>query len=228
MKNYVISTRITAVLTCLSFVVSLFIHYGFHGAEAEFWCNVCLAVFGSGLLTFITSCIGYGTEKRRMLEGFSYSTRSLLHILNKYDLGWGLEKKIDFFLDYTDVDKAIWDSQLGAIYFMFDPGEEKFKYIYQKIYKPILDVNQKIAGHEAHFKWYKDGSGKNNEVMADFVGEIEPLFMEKTTNRHTLEDGHEFEITAIQNKLVHAILEELNGKYYDIMYNKKQIESEDA
>lgn len=228
MKNYVISTRITAALTCLSFVVTLIIHYGFHGAEAEFWCNVCLAVFGSGLLTFITSCIGYGTEKRRTLEGFSYSTRSLLHILNKYDLGWDLEKKIDFFLDYIDVDKSIWDAQLGAIYFMFDPGKEKFKYIYKKIYKPILDVNQKIAGHETHFRWHKDGSGKNNAVMAYFVGEIEPLFMERTANRHTLEDGQEFETTAIQNKLVHATLEELNGKYYDIMYNKKQIESEDA
>lgn len=228
MKNYVMSARTTVALTCLSFVVALITHYGFHGAEAEFWCNVCLAVFGSGLLTFITSCIGYATEKVRTLASFSYSTRSLLHILKKYDFSWDLERKIDFFLDYADVDKSVWDAQLGAIYFMIDPGKKKFKYIYQKIYKPILGVNQKVADHEAHFKWHKDGSGKNDAVMADFVAEIESLFIEKTTSRHTLKDGQEFETTAIQDKLVHATLEELNGKYYDIIYSKKQIESEDA
>lgn len=227
MKNYVISTRITASLTCVLFVVALIIHYGFHGVEAEFWCNVCLAVFGSGLLTFITSCIGYATEKRRTLENFSYSTRLLLHVLNKYDLEWGLEKKIDFFLDYADVDKSAWDAQLRAIYFMFDSGRKKFKYIYQMIYKPILDLNQKIAGHGAYFKLHKDGGGKDDTVMATFVGEIEKLFMEKLTSKHALEDGQEFQTTAIENKLVHTILEELNGKYYDIMYSKKQEESGD-
>ena len=91
----------------------------------------------------------------------------------------------------------------------------------------ILDLNQKIASHEAHLKWHKDGSGKNDVVMADFVEEIESLFMEKTTSKHTLEDGQEIETSAIQNKVVHDTLE-LNGKYYDIMYNKKQVEREDA
>lgn len=228
MKNYVISTRITAALTCLSFIDTLILHYGFHGADADFWCNVCLAAFGSGLLTFITSCIGYATEKRHTLESFSYSTRSLLHILNKYDLDWNLEKKIDFFLDYTDIDKSVWDAYLGGICFMFDPCKEKYKYVFQKIYKPILDVNQKIAEHEAHFKWHKDGSGKNDVVMANFVNEIESLFMEKITSNHMLEDGQEFQTTTVQNKLVHSILEELNGEYYDMMYNKRQAESENA
>ena len=57
---------------------------------------------------------------------------------------------------------------------------------------------------------------------------IDHLKMGLIRSGNTLEDGQEFETTAIQNKLVHATLEELNGKYYDIMYNKKQIESEDA
>ena len=228
MKNYVISTRITATLSGLSFIVALILHYGFHEEEAEFWCNVCLAAFGSGLLTFITSCIGYAAEKRRTLEGFSYSTRFLLHVLNKYDLNWNLEKKIDFFLDYADIDESTWDAQLGSIYFMFDPGREKFKYIYWKIYKPILDLNRKIAAHEFHFKWHKDGSGKNDAVMTTFVDEIEELFMEKLICKHTLEDGQEMQATTIQNKLVHTALEELNGKYYDIMYGKKHAEREDT
>ena len=224
MKNYVISTRITALLTVVSLAVAITIHYGCHGSEADFWCNVSLAVFGSGLLTFITSCIGYASEKRRTLEGFSYSTRSLLHIINKYDLNWDLETKIDFFLQYNDVDKSVWDANLGSIYFMFDHGRESFRYIYQKIYEPLLKLNQTIGSHEAHFRWHKDGSGKNDVVMANFVSEIEANFMEKTTNKFTMDDGQELQTTSIQNRLVHSLLEELNGRYYNIMYNKKDEE----
>ncbi len=227
MKYYVMSTRITAALTCLSFIFILIAHYGFNGADAEFWCNVCLAVFGSGLLTFITSCIGYFTEKRRTLEGFFYSTQTLLHIINKYDLNWNLERKIDFFLDYSDVDKSVWDAQLGSIYFMLDPDREKFNYIYQEIYKPVLDLNQEIASHETNFKWHRNGSGKNDTVMADCVGKIEALLMENTTKKLTTNDGQEIQITHIQNKLVHTTLKELNGRFYDIMYGKKK-ESEDS
>ena len=222
MKNYVTSTRVTAALTCISLVMALAWHYGFRGGEVEFWCNVCLAVFGSGLLTFITSCIGYAVEKRRTLESFSYSTRSLLYAINKYEFDWELERKIEFFLDYADVDKSAWDVHLGSIFFMYDPGRMIFNYIYQKIYKPILDLDQKVAEHEAHFKWHKEGSGKNDAVMQTFVTEIEQLFMEKISQKHVLEDGQELTTTFVQNKLVHNTLKELNGRYYDIMYGKKR------
>ena len=134
MKNHVISIKATAWLTGLSLAVLLIIHYNCQDREADFWCNICLALFGSGLLTFITSCIGYSTEKGRTLEAFNYSTRSLLHIINKYDLGWDLEKKLDFFLNYADIDKSLWDGQLGAICFLRDPNRKQYTYIYQKIY----------------------------------------------------------------------------------------------
>ena len=110
---------------------------------------------------------------------------------------------------------------------MFDPDREKFKYIYWKIYKPVLDLNQKIASHETHFKWHRNGSEKNDTVMADFICKIESLFIENTTKKLTMDDGQETQITYIQNKLVHATLKELNGRFYDIMYGKKK-ESEDS
>ena len=228
MRNYAISARITAILTLVSFAAAMILHYATNGEETEFWCNVCLAVFGSGLLTFITSWIGYFIEKSKTLENFSYSTRFLLHIINKYDLNWDLEKKIDFFLDYKDIDKSLWDSNLGAIYFLFDPSRKNFMYIYKKIYRPIVDLNLKVSDHEFHFIWYKDGSGKNDVVMQKFVKEIEALFMEETTKKHTLEDGRVLTTKGVYNKLVRTISAELNGRYYDIMYGKKRKESEDA
>ena len=71
MKNHVISIKVTAWLTGISLIALLIIHSDCQGREADFWCNICLAVFGSGLLSFITSCIGYSTEKVRTLEAFS-------------------------------------------------------------------------------------------------------------------------------------------------------------
>lgn len=222
MKNYVIATRVTSGLSIISFFATILIHYLCRGAEADFWCNVCLAIFGSALLTFITSIIGYFTDKRNTLESFSYSTRSLLHFINQYDINWELEKKIDFYLSYVDVDKSLWDSQLGAIYFINDFHKEKFKYIYNSIYKPILNFNQAISKHEFLFRWHKDGSGKNDTVMAEFVSELEELFMQKISNEHLLDNGKTVCVTSIKNYLVSAVNSELNGKYYDLMYNKKK------
>ena len=111
---------------------------------------------------------------------------------------------------------------------MNDPQREKFIYIYQNIYKPIYDLNNKIAEHEWHFRWYQDGSGKNDKVMIDFISEIEPLFIEHIVKEYTMEDGKTMSIASTQNILVHSILEELNGRYYDIMYNRKETNSKAA
>lgn len=221
MKIYVKSIHIIGWITGISLVITLLIHYAFRGSEADFWCNFFLAVFGSGLLTFISSCIGYFFEKIRTLEGFCYSTRSLLHVINKYDMKWTLERKIEFFLDYSDIDKSLWDSQLGAICFLVDHEREKYLYIYQKIYRPILDLNNKIANREYDFRWHQEGSGGNDKVMMDFISEIEPLFMGQVIDSYTTDNGQTVKMTSTQNILVHSILEELSGRYYDIMYNKK-------
>lgn len=228
MRNYAIATKITSLITGLSLIAVLIIHYGFAGNEAEFWCNVLLAVFGSALLSAISSFLGYNYEKRRTLENFSYSTRALLHVLNKYDLKWNDEKKMNFFLSYNDIDKSMWDGLLGDIYFLCDKDREKFKYVYEKIYSPILKVNQKVGGHEFHFIWHKDGSGKNDAVMHDFIGEIEPLIMETKVIEHQSPEGEMMSMTTTKNKLVHSILEELNGHYYELMYSKKQAERMEA
>ena len=85
MRNNVKLTWVTVLLTVISLVITIVIHYGFEGREADFWCNVSLAIFGSGLLTFITAYIGYVTEKKRTLESFFYKTTALLRIINKYE-----------------------------------------------------------------------------------------------------------------------------------------------
>ena len=226
MKNYVIASRTTGGLTIVSLVLVFCIHNGCSGTEAEFWCNVFLAVFGSALLTFITSIIGYITEKRSTLEGFWYSTYSLLRIINKYDVNWELEQKIDFYLTYVDIDKYLWDSQFGSIYFMNDLNREKAEYIYNNIYKPLLDFNGAICKHEFHFRWHQDGGGKNKEVMAIFVNELESIFIKETSNVDCLENNETSEMPLIEKQLVKNIHSELNGRYYKLLYGKSNKKEE--
>ena len=221
MKYYAKSFFITTIITITTFVFTLVIHYSYNSRESDFWTNICLAIFGSSLLTMVSSYIGYRREKIKTLEGFSYSTKSLLSYLNKYDIEWDDERKIDFFLDYNSLDKTLWDSKLGDIFFLIDREQENFLYIYNQIYKPILDLNHKISEHEFHFRWHKDGSGHNKVVMHKFIAEIEPLFIEKQTIVLDNTDGSNTSMTSTRNKLVSTLLDELNGRYYDLMYNKK-------
>lgn len=220
MKNYVMATRVTASLSFISFFIAVIIQYFCCGATAEFWCNVCLGVFGSSLLTFITSIIGYFTDKKKTMESFLYSTYSLLHIIKQYDINWELEKKIDFYLNYLDVDKSIWDFQFGAIYFMFDVKDKNFKYIFNNIYKPVFDFNQAISKHEYHFRWHKDGSGSNTAVMERFVSELENLFIKRVNSEYSRDSGEQTSVIVIKNQLVNTVMAELNGRYYELMYNK--------
>jgi len=223
MKNYVIATRVTAILSLISFSIAVIIQYFCCGvAEAEFWCNVCLGVFGSSLLTFITSIIGYFADKRKAMESFLYSTYSLLHIIKQYDINWSLENKIDFYLNYLDIDKSIWDSQFGAIYFMFDYKDKNFKYIFNNIYKPVLDFNQAISEHEYHFRWHKSGSSSNTAVMKIFISELENLFIKRENSEYSRDSGEKTSVVVIKNQLVNSVLSELNGRYYELMYNKRK------
>ena len=222
MRNYVRAVKVTAVISFISLIIVFVLHYCFKGNETDFWCNVLLSIFGSSLLTALSSFIAYLYEKRITLENFNYSTRSLIHFLSRYDMDWDDEKKIDFLLNYNNLDKTLWDSQLGAICFLHDPNRRKFKYIYDKIYTPILNLNHKISYHEMHFMWHKDGSCRNSIVMHDFIGEIEPLFMRKIVRSFSdTVNGSDHLVTTIKQVLVESILDELNGHYYELLYGKK-------
>ena len=165
MSIYKKTIGLTGLITILSFVVCLVLHYLFMSEEAEFWCNVVLGIFSGALLTLLSSVIGYRVERKRVLENFFYYTNKILKQINQYQMNMTLEEKINFLLEYADSDKIEWDSCLGEIDFLFDFGKKNFKYIYNSIYKPLWELQRAIQKHYWHFKWYKDGTGKNDKVM---------------------------------------------------------------
>ena len=227
MSIYKKTIGLTGLITILSFVVCLVLHYLFMSEEAEFWCNVVLGIFSGALLTLLSSVIGYRVERKRVLENFFYYTNKILKQINQYQMNMTLEEKINFLLEYADSDKIEWDSCLGEIDFLFDFGKKNYKYIYNSIYKPLWELQVAIQKHYWHFKWYKDGTGKNDKVMEEFLKEIEPLILDREEMKTPIETDQNgkaikyLTATAVTNRIVSSINKELTGKYYTLMYGKK-------
>jgi len=96
-------TIICAVISVISLSICLCLYYCLDCDGADFWVNVCLAVFGSALLTSLSSFVSYFHERRATLEGFMYHCKQMLHALNKYQDSMSLEEKMKFYLDYHDL-----------------------------------------------------------------------------------------------------------------------------
>ena len=218
---------ISAIATVLSLGVAMLLNYFFMNLRTEFWVNVCLGVFGSSILTMFTSIVSYQYERRKTLEGFTYHTRQLLAYLTKYQTNMPLEQKIHFFLNYHDLDSSAWDADFGEMDFFFEPFHKSRKYIYDRIYNPILKFNAAVANHVWHFRWYLDGTGKNECVMHGFVSELEDFLIETTKQEFPAEYDEKGNVistnfyTTVVPKLFSQIENELSGHYYDIMYSKR-------
>lgn len=229
MSIYKKTIALTSLITILSFVGCLILHYLFMSEEAEFWCNIVLGIFSGALLTLLTTIVAYRVERKRVLESFFYYTNKILKQINQYQMNMSLEEKINFLLEYAESDKIEWDSCLGEIDFLFDFGKKNFKYIYNSIYKPLFELQTAIQNHYWHFKWYKDGTGKNDKVMEEFLKEIEPLILDKEEVKTPIETDQNGEVTkymtatAVTNRIVSLINKELTGKYYILMYGKKSV-----
>lgn len=227
MRVYKKMTIISALIAIVAFFGAVFMHYCFPCDETEFWINVCLGIFGSAVLTGLTSVVSYNHEKIKTLENFLYHTRQLLSVANKYQEHMTLEEKIRFFLEYSEFDKIAWDADFGNIDFFFERITKSREYIYCSIYKPILDFNHAVANHVWHFRWHLDGSGKNDAVMQTFVSELQDYLLK--IDEQSLPTEHDENGTATSfcryistcPKLVLDVRKELAGRYYEVLYGRK-------
>ena len=220
MKIYKNAIIATSIVTLISFLWSFI--FNFCMQIDLFWCNALLGVFGSSLLTLLTSIIGYKVERRQSFEGFYRTTTEILHVLNKYQVPWDLDKKVDFLLYYHDISKAEWSRYYGGFSFIADFHGKNRCYIYEKICAPILSLNKSIDYYSINLRDYIDSSYKNKDAIGTIVKEIESLFIETTFSE--INDNCVTKPIAIpftRNKTVHTIKKELNGEYYKLMYGKR-------
>lgn len=128
MRIYKRSVIITGIISIVALAFAIILNYV---VNEEFWCNVCLGLFGSSILTLITSIIDYFAEKRNCMDGFYIETIKLLNKFNRYQSDLKLEDKIAFFLEMADYDKTDWDMYFGKMDFFNNKQRE---YIYYNIY----------------------------------------------------------------------------------------------
>ncbi len=216
MSVYKKGVVITVILSVLSLVIAILLNYCL---GEQFWCNVCLGVFGSSLLTFITSYIGYFAERKNCMEGFYTDTLRILNQYNKYQDDLTINDKIDFFLFMADFDRTSWDAHFGKMDF-FDNTQRN--YIYKNIYTPLKEIDRAILKHAWQFRMHKNGTGRDEAVMAAFVKEIEAYILDFKQQSIPMENNEKFMSTSIKNKIVEDILKELDGHYYVVMYGKKK------
>jgi len=196
-------------------VLSLGLAIWMNIVNSNFACNAFLGLFGSGALTTISSIIGYRVERRFELERFYVDARKTLKNLTQYSRDMGIDEKLDFLMNFYNFEQSDIDVSFGRLYF-FLSNKAHHEYIYAKIYNPISKVKSCINSHYWHFRWHKDGSGKNENVMRIFIDEIESLLFD--VKEEQIGITH---CTSIENKFANAIYYELSNKYYILMYGKK-------
>ena len=207
---------VTVMLAIVSLIVAIGLNYGL---GEQFWCNVCLGVFGSAFLTAVTSLIGYFVERKRVTEGFFVETTKMLNELNKYQPDLSLEDKLNFYLSLLDYDVTTWDMYYGQMDFFKSSYRGR---IYSSIYKPLRMVRDKVLSHAWQFRMHKNGTGRNEVAMQSFVDEIEACILQKTQRKLMVDENQEYVATGLSNKTVKDVFSELNGWYYEMMYGAKQ------
>lgn len=227
MKAYKQTIIIVCIITLVTFMASIILYYFCNFNGVYFWVDVSLGIFGGALLTTLTAMISYFHERRKTLENFAYHTRQILSYLSKYQEDMALEDKLKFFLDYIVMDKSAWDSDYGNMDFLLEKLTKARKYIYNSIYQPILQFNQAVSCYSFNFRYYLNKSRYNSAAMEVFVSKLEEYLIRRTAKN--VPKGYdnagkpkEFcKIVFLEPKLVLEIQEQLNGRYFEIMYGKR-------
>lgn len=223
MKAYAKSIYITLPLTFISFIASMSFQFEVFSIDV-YWSNVLLGVFGSSLLTFITSAIGYSVERRKTLSNFYIHTMKQLDYLRKYILVYkeSTDKKVDFFMRYIEMDRVDFSSVFMDIYFLSD----KFKnnknknatYVCKKIYEPLNEFSSEVEKYGYSFAVNRSVGGHESKIINGCINHLEEKLICSESNEQPLINKKEiFVETICNNKLVSDITEELNGHYQKLL-----------
>lgn len=218
MKNYAISTIITGLCAIFSLVAVFVLRGIFRDCDDKFWENFALAIFGSSFLAAITSGISYRAEKRRTMDRFYCSTYHLLRVLKQYSTEWDDLTKLNFIINYYDIDKEPWGEEYGDIFFMFN-HKKRMKYIYDSIYLPITLLDSRLSEEDIQsvFRAYRGKSSVEKFNLEMVISAFETII---TTKANDVKKIVAQKVLTQSPRFVSSIKKELNGRYYDLMYSK--------
>ena len=199
-----------------------------HHFSLEYWSNLFAGIFASGVLTIMISIINYRTERRKTLEQFYSYAKKAANNFNRFENDGDLERSIDSILAMNDFDYIELDNAYGDMCFLFNDKKTR-KYIYEKIYEPTLVLRRLISEKCFHFNEYRKALHGNSRVMRIFVDEVAGAIMEYKEMKSVNEHGVSMVMKTSHNKIVEQLFEELDSRYYEIMYprTKKEVKNAD-
>lgn len=207
--NIILSISICIISLIVALILSEFSY--------SFWSNIFIGIFSSGILTLLLSIAAYRIERKNALEAFYSSVLEVVNNFNIYEYKDDLEKTMNIVLKMNEFNYKDLDMSYGNIDFLLTYKKQR-EYIYNNIYSKITNIRKIISEKAFHFKEYNKASNGNLRVMKHFVEEIDDKFMFRSVEEVFNEEGENHKIAYVYNKLTVEILEELNGKYYDLMY----------
>lgn len=215
--------KISVIISVAITIVALGFALLFSCINKEFATDIFINIFSGGLLSAAISIIGYFHERKRTLEDFWTHGHKVINNINRFEWDGDINRSMDIVLSMNDFDNSAFDSAFGNLSFLFHDKKTR-KYIYTKIYKPILDILNAIPRAAFHFKEYRKAVHGNSGVMQQFIEELDSLIMETKHSTFRHEDGTTTDCTARHNKIVSVIKDEFCGRYYKIMYPCKKRE----
>ncbi len=213
MKNNKQAIWITTIISIFSLIISVSNwHISlFNFKNADYWSNLFLGIFTSGLLTLMISIINYRNEKRKTLEKFYVNTMKVIKNIYFYiahKTNDNIDYTIDLILEISKFDYTELDNAYGDISFMFN-NKKNTKYIFEDIYNPICEFKNLISFCSFHFNEYKSNTSKNKKAIQMYLNKIDNLIFTAKKNQTT---------SKCSNNIANAIFSELEGRYYNIMY----------
>lgn len=198
-------------------MVSLVISIIFQYKSLEYVSNLFAGIFASGLLALLIAIINYCTERKRTLKKFYFYGMKAATNFNHFESDGDLERSIDSVLAMNEFDYLELDNAFGDIHFIFYNKKTR-KYIYKSIYELIVKMRKLISCKCFHFKEYRKAANGNSKVMQGFIAQIDAAFIHRTEKKIIHEDGTITDMLSYHNQLVKMLREELNGRFYKIMY----------
>ncbi len=221
------SQKYITIITSIVAVIALSLAIVYHCCGKEFESNILIGVFSSGFLAMLVSIVEYADKRKDSLEKFYSAAHAALHNVNQYRTDLELEVAIEKVLSICNYDYSDLDMAYGAICFFFRDKETR-KYIYDKIYEPILRLRKDLVEIHHHLSLYKDGVTNNETIVREMVNKVTNLIMDIDEFDSGVAEDTVIQFRYAKNRFFEPIEKELNGRYWKIMYLRQNDLNEDV
>lgn len=213
MKVYKITTYLMCVISMISLMLGIYLNFLNKYGQYDFYTNVFLGIFSSSLITLIASIVGYFVERQKNMEFFWKSIYGFINYLLNYECYSTNNEKLDYLQNYHKSYQKNINKAYGNLSFF---QRRKMSFIYNDLYKPVIDLNGKFEKYIKEIGLAK----KLNQNPDKIIEKIENLFVKYnriTPNTVKIASPDYFFTDNLENIL--------QDKFYNLMYykNKKRM-----